>query len=158
MPYSGTDALKRKYFRDLQMIWVALLVGQLSFAGVVGVMQFQGFGALVPDMRDVYLVVDSALTFGCLLAALTLPWMMLRKARRMDSGKLEKYRTITIVRFALLEGGVLFSIVSAFSTADYVFLGIAAAPLLYFLMLRPTVDRAVNELALSGAEADALRA
>ena len=70
--------------------------------------------------------------------------------------KLQEYKTILIIKFALVEGPVLFSIVQYLLTANYYFLLFAAAGIVYMVYIRPTKITTISNLKLSTQEKDQL--
>jgi len=65
------------------------------------------------------------------------------------SEKLSLYRAALITRCALLEGSILFAIITYLLTNQIALLGFAAGGLLLFYMLKPTKEKIARELQVS---------
>lgn len=66
--------------------------------------------------------------------------------------KLLLYQNAIIIRYAPLEAASLFNIISYFITSNFLFLIIAIVMILYFIFMRPTADKAAEELILTYEE------
>jgi hypothetical protein len=78
------------------------------------------------------------------------------KEKNSLSEKLTDYRSVVIVKLALLEGPAFFAIVSYLLTADPLFLGIAAFMIVLFFINRPGREKLVQDLELSQKDIDFL--
>ncbi|WP_291136519.1 MFS transporter [Flavobacterium sp. UBA7663] len=66
--------------------------------------------------------------------------------------KLVKYQSASIVKYAILEGTALFSIVIYNLTSNFLYLLIASGMLLYLILQRPTLSKIISDLDLKGNE------
>ncbi len=66
--------------------------------------------------------------------------------------KLIKYQSASIIKYAVLEGVALFSIVIYTSTNNFLYLLIASGLLLYLILQRPTSSKIISDLDLKGNE------
>ncbi|MCB0280314.1 MAG: hypothetical protein KDD94_12470, partial [Calditrichaeota bacterium] len=62
------------------------------------------------------------------------------------SKKLENYRTLSIVRYALLEAPSLLSLVLFFLSSDFFFLMISALLIFLLILIKPSRERLISEL------------
>ena len=136
------DALKKQ----LNIIYAALFFGQVSFAAVV-------YFVLKPEyiedpMNDTlcYVAIGllaSGAIFGRLLTNKRIPDI---RAMEDETKKTQAYTGFSIIRYALIEGPVLFCIVMYLQTGAELFLYLILAGLLYFLSLTPRSSFIASEL------------
>lgn len=77
------------------------------------------------------------------------------KALQMKSDlkeKLSGYRAALILKYALIEGPVLFAVVCYFLTKNMFFMGLAACAVVLFMSYRPTKSKAIYDLELNEQE------
>jgi hypothetical protein len=70
--------------------------------------------------------------------------------------KLDKYKTASIVQWAMLEGACLFCGVSFFITGNYAFLALALVLMLIFGMLAPIKSKIAFQLGLGISDIEEL--
>ncbi|HTF81940.1 MAG TPA: hypothetical protein VL947_09450 [Cytophagales bacterium] len=148
----------KQYFNTLSLIHIALLLGQLAFAVVVYVMHADKSPEETTQDPGVYrILVPSLAVFG-FIASTFLPEARLKSLRgSKDLGyKLAGYRTMLIIKYALLEAPSLFALVIYLLTADYLFLGVASALIIFFIINRPSKDKLMSSLELDHVEKAAL--
>lgn len=68
------------------------------------------------------------------------------------TGKLNTYRSAFIIRCAMLEGPVLFAIISYLLTGKLLFILLAAGGILLFTFLKPSTGKVANELQIPESE------
>jgi hypothetical protein len=142
-----------QYFLTLTIVFVAMLIGQLVFVGMVSLIQSSGvrthndlaeiFQYLVP----LVCVVSVALSYG------VSNWLLQRAKSQSTLGdKLLAYRGVLLTRYALLEAPSLFSTVAYLLTGYLFFVGISLAVAVLFVMSRPSAERAAADLSLDFQE------
>ncbi len=85
------------------------------------------------------------------------------KSRLMDiqnmptlKEKIGFYQSANIVRWALIEGAALFSIVCFLLTSNYAFLALAVALIILFMVLKPTKEKICIQTGISSQELEQL--
>ena len=68
--------------------------------------------------------------------------------------KLTGFQTVLIIKYALLEGPSLIGVVAFFSTGNLLYLLISGVLIIYFFLQRPSKEKIMNDLDLSGALKD----
>jgi len=134
----------------LPIIHLALLIGQVLFCLVVyNITTQKGFS--LDGSADPFVYVSLAFTLGGFTAGNLLFKKQLQKITPEStlSQKIASYQTACIIRAALLEGPSLFSIVAYMLSGNLFFLTVSCAIILYFLFIRPTKNKIVNDLSLN---------
>ena len=153
MNYNQQSQLTPKAaFRSAKIIHLALLVGQCLFAGVVMFLKRQTTVDLSKD--TLFLAVAAVLSIGGFFASGFISKQVLATAANKETlaDKMPIYQSALIIRYALLEAPSLFCIVSYFKTGNLIFLIISGVIILYFITLRPIIDKAAEELNLTYEE------
>lgn len=145
-------ATSAQYFRALTILHSAFILGQVAFAGMALFLRTSG-GFMFEDekLRSILPLVAVALAVGGAASGAA----FFRKRRDTLRGQttlahsLAGYRGAQIVRWALLEGPALFSIIAFLLTGVYWLLGVVALLIALFVSTRPSPRRAVQDLQLS---------
>jgi len=145
----------QKYLKSIQIIFFALLIGQIFF-GIVAIfvvnteeikyghLNFQGiFNFIIPAII-VTSIVLSHIVFQKRLTAI--------KENQYIDQKLSNYRVSLIIRWALLEGPTFFTIIIFLLTGDYFVLGMAGFIIAFFIYIIPTQQRIEADLDLNWQE------
>jgi hypothetical protein len=146
---------QKPYFTSLRIIHAALLLGMIVFFLIIR------FVLLTSDIIDKSTVTDIFLLYipPILLAvAILAGWLLFKSQLKQSEGKiltlkLMDYRAALIVRWALLEGAVLFSLIMFLIYADRYFMGVALVGMAAFTFLRPDPRKAVTHLNLNEEDA-----
>jgi len=148
--------LPNPYLKTISIIHIALTIGQLLFASLAFIKN--GSTKFELNLNDTFFIVEVILVTSSVIASNFLFKQNLDKARQQTevSGKLTRYQSALIIRYALLEGPSLFGIVVYMITGNVFFLAISSALILYFLFLRPTKQMIKDDLQLSYDEAETL--
>ena len=140
------------YFRTVQVIYYALVAGQVIF-GIVALYLNQnskfyydtkGVGNTILYIVALFVFGGSAvsnLVFRNMISAI--------KSRGTLTEKMTAYRSALIAKYSLLEGTSLFSIVAYYLTGNLLFLALSGLIIIVFLTIKPTTDRAAKELELN---------
>ncbi|MBI3238341.1 MAG: hypothetical protein HYZ43_05790 [Flavobacteriia bacterium] len=120
----------------LVLIYSGLLFGQLSFAGVTFLALKP---AVVANEDPLFLYMTIALIVAGIAGGLVFWNRMKAQIQSTDNlnVKLQKYRTTTIIRMALLEGPNLFGVVAYLQTGNKIIMGLAAFGMLVFACYLP---------------------
>lgn len=141
-----------EYFKVLQIIFYALVAGQVMFGFVALLLiQMAGFNAELQDLENILLIIVCVFVFSGYLGSRIFFQVRMKSARARNSlaEKMDDYRGAVIIRFALLEGPSMLSIIAYLITGLWAFLIIAAFIIVIFFALRPTPDKAINDLQLN---------
>ncbi|WP_147321955.1 hypothetical protein [Mucilaginibacter conchicola] len=132
---------------------MALLAGQCIFAGAVLFLRQKKDQQSITD-QSVFLIVAVALAAIGFFVGNLLYKQMVAKALTKETftEKIATYQSGMIIRCASAEGPALFNIVCFFLTGNYIFMGILAVLLAYFLSIRPTLDGIADALQLTYEE------
>jgi hypothetical protein len=153
------DSINKDFFKSINIIYFALLGGQIMFLAVVFIIAKDVIMTKeLKAMSNLFIIVVPVFAFGGLAAGRFMFRNMLNKVDKKESlyEKLKKYRTALILKFALHEGPVLFSIVFYLLTQNQFFLGIAAILIMFFLFIRPTKEKIIQDLELNSSEGNML--
>lgn len=146
--------------RALQIVYVALLAGQLLFAIIAFVLVKTGFFAGM-----IALAVEKILQTIYVVAAINAIWIAfylfkkkIEQARQILSlnEKFTVYRSACITKYALLEGANLLSLIFFLVTANYIFFIFAVVLIFVFMTLNPIRQRIKFDLQLEDADIDKL--
>lgn len=144
----------KEYFTILTVIHSALLTGQTAFAAVAYYLVSSGQFVTNGELKSVFQIVASVLVLGGILAGYLLGKNQLQVIRSKSKllEKLVAYRSMMIIKWALLEMPSLFAIVSFLLTGSSFFLGLMAVILVIFFMNRPSAYSVAADLELSPHE------
>ncbi|PCH71250.1 MAG: hypothetical protein COC06_02370 [Bacteroidales bacterium] len=144
-----------QYQRTNSILFIAMLIGQIVFTAITLYLN-QTLGGIAEDdnIRDIFLLVVPVFFLGQMLASKIVIAKKLKLARSKETlnEKLFEYRSITIIRLALLEGVAFFSIICFLLTGDYIFLVFVGLIMVLFVINKPTKDKLVRELELNREE------
>jgi hypothetical protein len=149
----------RTYFLALQIVYYALIAGQVIFAFLTFYLIRSGlFDSEQTELRNIFIYIVPIFVVGGLLISHLMYKSLLNNAKGNKNlyDKLTTYRSALIIRYALLEGPSFFAIVVYLLTGDYLFLGMSGLVILVFFTLKPTVERAINDLELHSEESYAI--
>ena len=141
----------KEFIRSLVIIHIAMIMGLIFFAVVAVYLHMSGsFTTNTAELRDIFLIIVPLFAFGAFMGSRFIFSMKLNQAKEKSdlTDKINEYRSILIIRFALLEGAALFSLVIYLLTGDYIFLIIAGLMVVYFSLLKPTTDKLIFDLEL----------
>lgn len=149
----------KQYFNILRILHLALLAGVIGFGTVVHFVLLP-MPDFEPEGFNSSLYVN--LSAGYLVFAISLGYwlfgqqMKTAKAATDLGDKLNAYRSSSIIRWALLEGAALMSLVFYLLSGNVILLAIAGVALLVLLLLHPNAMRLKVDLDLSQVELDRL--
>jgi len=147
------------YFKALSIVFLGLLSGQVFFGLIAFFLQFSGkLGPVGAELLNVFVYVVAVLIVGGFISSRLMFNKMLKLAKEKTdlSEKMTAYRSALIIRYALLEAPIFFSILAYVYLGHYFFLVTAALLLVYFTTLRPTPFKAVRDLDMSSTEMEIL--
>lgn len=143
------------YLRSLQILYKALLIGQLLFAVIVMLLVSKGIaGSGIGISGNTFFYVAIGLSVVAVGMSYRLFGQKIEEAKQQDSltAKLDGYRGAFILQLALCEGPALFSIICYFLTGYNMVLILLALLILNFIKLSPTKPKVIQQLELDSEE------
>ena len=151
----------KEYFTILTVIHAMLVIGQIVFLAVVYYLSLTlpAIGPLSQtdeSLNEVFQFIVPAFIIGGLVASYIWNQHKLKTLREKSDlkDKLAEYRTMLIIKYAILEGPSLFALVSFLLTGNDIFLALSGIIIIYFVIMRPTRGKAGADLELNRAERD----
>jgi hypothetical protein len=137
-----------KYNQLNAIIFYAMLAGQAGFLAVAWYL-VDTSGPKSPDLTSTFQIILPAFTIAAVLGSMFLPKFLLGSISELsEDQKMAKHRSSLLVRWALLEGANLFSIVIYLLIGSILALAISALLLILFILNKPSVERTKEELGL----------
>lgn len=148
---------RKSEIKSLRVLYLALLTGQVLFVIISFVVV--KFNDALP-VNENFSRVLQIIALGVAAAAFFIGYNIFKKRIKgiHEAGyitmerKIEQYRAVSIMRWALMEGSTLFSIIGFIITSNYAFVILAALMLFFFAGLNPTKDKLVRDLQLKKSE------
>lgn len=144
----------KQYFSILRLLHLSMtatviIFGLVAHFVLIPVPDFKpnDNAALFVNIAAAYLTIAVALSYWLFGVRLNVA-----KQQSSLSDKLNTYRTATIIRFALIEGALLLTVVFYLLTGKPVLLGIAGIGLVVLALLHPNPVKLKMDLDLSPAE------
>ncbi|MEO0895877.1 MAG: hypothetical protein AAFY71_05735 [Bacteroidota bacterium] len=151
----------KTYFSSLTILWFAFIMGQILFAGVAYyVGKTDGLlGEEESTLENLFIYIVPAVAVSAIGISTFLHRNILGQAKNQTglSGKMDKYRSAFIIKMALHEGPSLLSLVAFFLTGNMLFLAVSGVIILLQAVMRPSPEKAIEELQLVGDEKDILQ-
>jgi len=146
------------YFRQLYIIFAALLTGQVIFMGIALFLVQSGGMAENSDLHGIFSLVVPIVAIGGLLASNVSYVTITRKGKNKEklSYKLDSYRIANIVRLALLEGPNLFAVVAFLLTGKMTYGVVFIILIVAQMFFKPSWGRCITDLELTPAEQEIL--
>lgn len=151
-----TEQNFQQYQKSNTIVFAALLIGQVFFASfAVFFNQTQGPLNGGDDVsRMVFMIVVpvfflATYTIGNMIANKR---VKLAKEEKQLKTKMEAYRSVNIIKYAMLEGTAFFSIITYLLTGEYLLVGFAVMIMLLFATYFPSKEKLVRELELNSGE------
>jgi len=149
---------KPSEIKALQILYTALLAGQILFLVITSVIIFSGNFSTDFSLRNysteiliVCIVIGLAGYFGG-TSIFRKKMEQLNNSPKSLMEKLNDYRGISITRWALSEFATLLSIIMVFITGSPALLAVAVLLIALFLTVRPSLSKAVSDLNVSEME------
>lgn len=141
----------KQYLTSITVIFGALLMGMILFSGVTYFLNQDKLNSNSSAEAEQYLIIVCITAVTGVIASTFVAANLIKNARTESTlwSKLLKYRTALIVKYALIEGPVLFALVIFLITAHLNFLAIAALLIGIFVVNMPTKSRLIKDLQLS---------
>jgi len=148
------------FFSQFNILFLALIGGQILFAGVAFYLVSQGFAEGGEDLVDTFRLIVPILAIGVVFGVRFLYGKRLEQAKNEDGlkAKLNQYRAAFILKIALYESASLFSILAYMLTGYQLFIIIAAVIIAFQFTHIPSKEKTIRELELKGEEKNTLEA
>jgi len=148
---STKQQTSKEYFRELQVIYYALIAGQVIFGIVAHCLnQYGSFNSDVQIVGNIFYIVPLFVFGGSYVSNMVFRKMMsATKSIGILTEKMNAYRSALIVRYSLLEGPSFFSIIAYYLTGHLLFLALSGLIIVFFLTIIPTTERAATDLELN---------
>ncbi|MDF1546756.1 MAG: hypothetical protein P1P88_02965 [Bacteroidales bacterium] len=143
-----------QFIPTLKVIHIALIMGQLVFAGVVIFLENNGTAGMARDLGNIFLFLALIFTGGGIFGSRAFykyritfitPDMPFEE-------KLSNFRIALITKYAILEAPSFIALVGFLITANYLILLFAGLVVAVFVMEAPTLEKISLELKLSDEE------
>jgi hypothetical protein len=147
------------YFKSLQTKYFALIAGQVFFGAVlIFVNLIVHLDYKLPHFGDTLIKVVPVFAIGVLVGSHYLLRSLLKAAKAKANllEKMEVYRSALIVKYSLLGGPSLLSLIAYFLSGDVFFIGLTGVIIVILLTMRPTIKRAVRDLDLNLSDKQAI--
>lgn len=143
-----TDEPNDNDIKALNILWLALIIGQLLFALVIIFIIYTGTVAPMPEMKEIFFIGALVLASLGIMTGNRIFKSRLEIAKQQPSlaEKMNIYRAALIIKLALFEGPSLFAIIGYFLTGDIKILIPAALIVLLFMMSRPSKAKIMADL------------
>jgi hypothetical protein len=144
--------MNSNYIKALSILFTAMLAGQIIFTLLAFALVSTGnFNSSLPEAENIFFIMVPALIIVGRLSGTAIHKRKIQQARDSSSvaAKLTLYRAAFITRCALLEGPVVFAIITYLLTNKIELLAFAAGGILLFYLLKPTKEKVVSELQVS---------
>ena len=145
----------KEYFRQLNVIFIALLATQMLMA--IAAFIFINFNMIIPVFKNTsdpfYILVPILLIFFIILGNIVFrKKLLICKSQKEIIKKMTFYREAIIVLLASIETVSIFSSIAYLLTSKMMFLVLTVTIIVYFLTKRPNSITAINHLELNNTE------
>jgi len=149
---STKKVTSKEYFKILDILYFSLLAGQIIFAIITLYLTLSGtINSQHKEFRDIFLILVPIFVAVGIYASNIMFKNKINLAKEKLSliEKMSDYRSALLLRWALLEFPSFFSIIAFFLTGDFFFLGISALIIVFFINIKPNIDKVSIDLELS---------
>lgn len=137
-------------YKSLLVIYYALLAGVVLFTAFILIIPLEP----QVDLHNYLRFVVIGITLLSYLVGQVINKNQLAKINDLDSleKKLSQYQIASIIKWAVLEGAILLTIISYGLTRNFLYLGIFILMIVIFILHRPSIKLISSELSLSPEE------
>ncbi|MBS1598265.1 MAG: hypothetical protein JST75_08565 [Bacteroidetes bacterium] len=146
---------KANDLKTIQILYKALLAGQLIFAAIITFLVTTGRApSQSTSASNVFLIVAVVVALACIPAGYILFRQRIEVVKQQNdfSAKLEGYRASLILQLGLSEMPALLAIIMYFMTSNQSFLILLVLLFVNFLNLYPSRNKIVKQLELNSEE------
>ena len=155
MPQQTTAA----YVKSLNILFLALLAGQILFAAIIFLLHaFTNMNTMLPAETQLFIYIGAAVIFICIMLNQSLFKKRIESIQQLPvlATKLNAYRALYIMRFALAEVPVLLAIILIFLTGNQIIWVFVVTGIVYGITLKHSKERLIQELQLGSDDIDKL--
>lgn len=147
-----THQVKTSSFNVIKLIFFGLLSGQVLFLGVAIYLN-QSFSIIFnEDNVMIYILPCMAIASIFIGNFIFNQSITNTKSKNTFQEKINGYLSASIIKFALVEGVSLLSIVNYLISGNFIFIIIAIFLIFYFFTLQPSKEKVITTLKLSAEE------
>jgi len=147
-----TIVTPKSYFRLLNILFAALLIGQILFAAIAVFVNYTQpiASPFTPELQQLFLIIVPVVAVVNIAISYFIFTVKIKAIRNETEWRrrLESYQAALIMRYALMEMPSLLAIVIFMLTGNYLFLGVMAAMVLLLLYIKPSANAMVHHLQL----------
>jgi hypothetical protein len=137
-----------KYFKSLDIVFIAMLGGQILFMLVSYFLVREGKIGESQDSASELKIISIIVTIGLVISSKFIAGIILRQTGDNIEKNLALYRNLTLLRLALVEAAVLINIIVFMLIHAYLYLLIALLLLVLFFAYRPSKVGMIKEMKL----------
>ncbi|MEM6298487.1 MAG: hypothetical protein AAF740_07355 [Bacteroidota bacterium] len=141
--------------KTLQLFHLAFLGGQVVLAAATYFLNQNDLAPRNQDLESTFTVLVPVALFGGLMGSRIIFNSLLQRmatAKSTLAEKMNAYRSATIIRFGIMEMPVVLALIAYLLTGNIFFWGGGLIVGAFFILLRPSLGRAAQELGLSDSE------
>ncbi len=132
-----------EFLKSIQIIHMALITGVVLFALIAVYIHFSGFefdGG--KELNSGLIIVVPVFAIAGIIASRLVFKFKLKECitKQNMEEKITDYRSALIIKFALIEGCAMFSVIAFLLTNNLLYLGITGLLLVVFIIYRPTAE------------------
>lgn len=149
-----TQLTSKSYFRQLNVLFFALAAGQLLLTAVFFFLINGQEAVSDKSSVNVFMIVVSVMLLNAFIVSHFLYKRQLERLKKYDTliQKMTGYRSVLIIRLAIVETATIVSLIAFYLTGEQVFLGTAGISFAYFLFLKPVKEKIGRDLELNADE------
>lgn len=146
--------------RTLKLLHSSLLVGQLVFAAIaVYLIYSKSFYPVFQKSEIVTIVSSGVIGFACafIIIALQIYKKKVDEIKNSDENislKISRFRTVSIIRWAMIEAPAMLAIICYLLTGNQFLLIVIAIILFIFYYTKPSLAKVATELSMSEKEVE----
>lgn len=139
-----------QYFRTIRILQLALVAGQVVFAGISLLLTKDGPLATDAGLMPIFNMIVPALTIAGIAGSMVLFRTKVNQARSEPelTAKMAGYRAALILKYAMLEGPSLVAIIAYLLTGQLLYLAAPVIMIILTLVPRSDKDTAIKDLEL----------
>ena len=150
----------KQYFQTLTILFYALIIGQVIFMIITFFSPYFFEKLILSDKEQMYLALG--VSFLCVLGFSISRAIFKNGLKRLSQKgnlieKMYKYRNLNIAKYAISEGCSMCAIIAAFLTGNTIFLTFSILLILLIFVDKPSKEKAIKELYLSGEDAQKIQ-
>ena len=140
----------KPFFRTLTIIHSSLVLGLVLFCAIA-YFQSDGFTVSMENEFDIFIYVVPLIGMAGYFGSQYVFKNLLNTIKSSDDLgiKLGKYRTASLIKFAILEAPAILALIAFYMTKNALYFVISVCLILYLFIQRPTVQRMKNDLPLN---------